>query len=536
MAGTVIDSLTVKLGLDGSQFKEGQREAAAAMKLLREGAVKDGKEIEAQGAKVTQYFDSMKRGALGALAVFLGGRGIKEFVGYLTNLDAATARTAMTFNMTTRELGVWQGVMQQSGGTAESMTGSIGGLTSEMNKFVLTGQASFLPVLNQLGIGLYDQNKQLKSAGQLFLELSDAVRGMDPARASALLSMIPGMNQDTINLILQGRKAIEQYREEARKAGTTTEESAQQAKEYQQQMALLERSSVSLGRSLMTLVLPALNATAGALSRLFQSWNVKPGSKEDAEQSAGLRNKLVSKFGSPRAVMEWLAEHSPIAGDKEYTLGLADKWYGPKGADEKGAAAAAVAGKTAAAAAPKEAGSVAEMSDYIRKSAAARGIDPDTAIQVAKSEGLYHWKSTIPGEESYGPFQLHYGGRGQKGGLAKPGLGDAFTKQTGLDAADPANWKAGVDFALDNAKKSGWGQWYGWKGLPYQGIGGFAPGAPAAAAAGASGAGGRQSSNTTTVGTVVVNTQATDAQGIARDIKPAMERLSFATQSDTGLV
>ncbi len=535
MAGTIIDSLTVKLGLDPSQFKEGQREAAAAMKLLREGAVKDGKEIEAQGAKVTQYFDSMKRGALGALAVFLGGREIKEFVGYVTNLDAATARMAVTFNMTERELSVWQGAMQQSGGTAESMTGSIGGLTSEMNKFVLTGQASFLPVLNQLGIGLYDQNKQLKTAGQLFLELSDAVRGMDPARASALLSMIPGMNQDTINLILQGRKAIEQYREEARKAGTTTAESGQLAKEYQQQMALLERSSVSLGRSLMTLVLPALNATAGALSRLFQSWNVKAGSKEDAEQSAGLRNKLVSKFGSPRAVMEWLAEHSPIAGDKEYTLGLADKWYGPKGADEKGAAAGAIAGKVAAASAPTAAASNAEIDAYIRQSAIKRNIDPDQAVRVWRSEGMRGYVGDQ--RSSFGPFQLHYGGIAG-GGNSGPGLGDEFTAKTGLDAKDSSTWKAQVDFSLDKASKGGWGPWHGWKGLPYQGIGGFSPGAPAAAAAGAGagGGGGRQSSNTTTVGTVVVNTQATDATGIARDIKPAMERLSFTTQSDTGLV
>ncbi|MBZ9790534.1 hypothetical protein K9B32_10425 [Rhizobium sp. 3T7] len=54
-------------------------------------------------------------------------------------------------------------------------------------------------------------------------------------------------------------------------------------------------------------------------------------------------------------------------------------------------------------------------------------------------------------ELSFGPFQLYKGG----------GLGNAFMAKTGLDPAYAANGPAGVDFALDYAKKNGWGAWYG---------------------------------------------------------------------------
>jgi hypothetical protein len=98
--------------------------------------------------------------------------------------------------------------------------------------------------------------------------------------------------------------------------------------------------------------------------------------------------------------------------------------------------------------------------DYIRQSAVARGIDPDIAVRVAESEGLNAnpaegWQSMVvkdgKREESYGPFQLYMGG----------GLGNVFQEQTGLDPRDPSTVTQQIDFALDQATKSGWGPWYG---------------------------------------------------------------------------
>jgi len=107
-----------------------------------------------------------------------------------------------------------------------------------------------------------------------------------------------------------------------------------------------------------------------------------------------------------------------------------------------------------------EAVSSAPTSDveaYIRQSASARGIDPNVAVRVAKSEGLAPgvWQSNVrqggKRETSYGPFQLLVGG----------GLGDKFIRQTGLDPRDPSTVKQQIDFALDQARQGGWSPWYG---------------------------------------------------------------------------
>ncbi len=108
-----------------------------------------------------------------------------------------------------------------------------------------------------------------------------------------------------------------------------------------------------------------------------------------------------------------------------------------------------------------------DIGAYIAQAAIKRGIDPKTALAVARSEGgLNSWnmqsqyvKNGVQ-EPSFGPYQLYMGG----------GLGNAFQKQTGLDPRLAANGPAGVDFALDHAAKNGWGAWYGAKNA---GIGNF---------------------------------------------------------------
>lgn len=98
-----------------------------------------------------------------------------------------------------------------------------------------------------------------------------------------------------------------------------------------------------------------------------------------------------------------------------------------------------------------------EVAAYIQQAAQLRGIDPTVALKVAESEGLHGYI----GDEntSFGPFQLHYGSGGR--GFAQAGLGNDFTRDTGLDARDPNTWRQQVDYALDHAKKEGWGAWYG---------------------------------------------------------------------------
>ena len=61
------------------------------------------------------------------------------------------------------------------------------------------------------------------------------------------------------------------------------------------------------------------------------------------------------------------------------------------------------------------------------------------------------------GGSSFGPFQLHYGGVNKD--MPHPGLGDEFTKQTGLDARDPSTVPQQIAFVSNYTAKHGWNDW-----------------------------------------------------------------------------
>jgi hypothetical protein len=117
-----------------------------------------------------------------------------------------------------------------------------------------------------------------------------------------------------------------------------------------------------------------------------------------------------------------------------------------------------------------------EVERYIYDAAVKRGIDPNVAVEVARREALNVFdpnKPDLGGDDrsSFGPFQLHYGGRSKA--MPNAGLGDEFTAKTGLRADDPTTWRQQIDFSLDHAKKSGWGPWMGAKAAGITGMAGI---------------------------------------------------------------
>ena len=106
-----------------------------------------------------------------------------------------------------------------------------------------------------------------------------------------------------------------------------------------------------------------------------------------------------------------------------------------------------------------------ELEIMIRNSATQRGMDPEVAVRVWRSEGGTAYQSNISRdgkgseggkEASYGPFQLYTGG----------GLGNDYEEKYGVDLKDdntPEGIQRQIDFALNQAIKKGWGPWNGAK-------------------------------------------------------------------------
>ena len=120
--------------------------------------------------------------------------------------------------------------------------------------------------------------------------------------------------------------------------------------------------------------------------------------------------------------------------------------------------------------------STQDVAAYINQRAPQMGVDPRVANRVF-TQGEYGGKYVGDQGSSFGPTQLHYGGMAP-GGNRVAGLGDEFTKATGLDARDPSTWREQIDFSLGQAAKGGWAPWHAAKKMgvgEYEGINAMAP-------------------------------------------------------------
>jgi hypothetical protein len=101
--------------------------------------------------------------------------------------------------------------------------------------------------------------------------------------------------------------------------------------------------------------------------------------------------------------------------------------------------------------------SKAEVAEIIKEEAVKAGIDPTIALRVAAAEGL----NTYTGDSgtSFGPFQLHY--KGTLPGTTSPGLGEEFTKDTGLHAKDPKTIREQIQWVFKNIRRFGWEPFHG---------------------------------------------------------------------------
>jgi len=470
---TVLDSLIIEIGLDPTKFTKGQKEAIKSFNEAAEAAKKAAGSIEASSSRSAEFLGKLNTQLMAFGALVAGSKitgDILQFAANVTKQDAATGRLAYTLETGVHGLDKWRNAAYLAGGTSEGVTGFIQNLTSEFSKFEIHGQSELVPYFKGLGVEISGADKKMRPFADIMRDVSNAVKKLGPAQGAEWLRSI-GADPGSIALLIKGGDELDRYLKAAEQFSTVTPQNVENATKLDYAYRRLTLALTGLGRAAVELLSTPLIDMFDRTTRTAQEFSRGEFISKDSLLGSYLYGTKFRGFGTPDA-------NSPGGGSGAFK-------------------------------------SQGEKEAFIRAEAIKRGISPDIAMGVAKSEGF----SDYVGDKgtSFGAFQLHY--KNNIPGLSNGGLGDTFTKQTGKHASDPSTEREQIQFALDEAKKSGWGAWHGWKGSQWAGID----------------KGGGGSNSNTTIGQITINTQATDAQGIAGTIKPAIERSSQTYQGQGGV-
>jgi hypothetical protein len=270
--------LILVLGIDSRKFTEGQRDALAAFKKGKEGAIDFGKTVQEQGENISGALGMARKGVLGLVGAFIGGEAA-AFIGHVVAMDAATGRMATSMGTSVQNLSTWQYMVKQVGGEASSATSALNAMQQELNnikfgnKMPEGGLSSFA---NQAGINLMsDDADTVYRKAQAWMAGQIAGGKMDRGKAATFLGYLPGMNQDMINLIID--PLFKKIEENAKAAGTATGDTATAAQKLVAQFSLITQAMERFGASMIPvidLLMKPLNAITGAdLKKVFPGTN-----------------------------------------------------------------------------------------------------------------------------------------------------------------------------------------------------------------------------------------------------------------------
>lgn len=143
-----------------------------------------------------------------------------------------------------------------AGGTADGVSSSLQNLAIRASE-ASRGLGSGVEAFGLLGISVTDVNGKLKPTSDLLLEISGQFETLDKAKQIELADKL-GV-RDSIRLLQQGKASIADLVSEAKLLGTTTEEDAAIAAEFQDSLTKLWQIIKQVSRTLSKVFAPILN-------------------------------------------------------------------------------------------------------------------------------------------------------------------------------------------------------------------------------------------------------------------------------------
>lgn len=287
MSANVIDAFITTLGLDGTLFKRGMKDAEDAQDKLdkntkrinkdREKAEQDTakarerrqKQIDEQGKKTVDGYKKIRNELLAMGAVFTAGMGVKDFLVNTINSAANLGYLSQNLRMSTEDLTSWQRASERAGGSAEGIIAQL----KESQDTLAQLKSGFGPNEGLQSFFRFGGNAdEIKDGNTYLLARSRIIADMfkqDPAKA-ALVARQMGISEDQFNFLKQGPDAVMRLVRAQEKNAAITAKDAAEALKLRNQFLDLRDSLESTGIRIAVRLIPVIDKVVARLETMSQ--------------------------------------------------------------------------------------------------------------------------------------------------------------------------------------------------------------------------------------------------------------------------
>lgn len=292
----VIEALVVTLNLDAKGYTSGSDKARKSLKDTGDEAARVAKDMEARGAQAAQFFAKVRNEALSMLAVFTAGMGIKSFTENTITSASNLGRLSDNLEMSTELLTAYQRAAERAGGTVEGMTAQI----KESQQEVANYKAGFAPsaamkeFFNQGGT-----EKDLKNGTTYLMARSKIIADLykkNPGTGAFFAGKM-GISEDTFNPLKQGPEAFLALVEAQKKHSALSRQDAAELQKLHNEYLDFRDTVKDVATSILVKLAPTLEKLLDQFNRLALWIEAhKEDLKQWLEKSIPLIERFIASF------------------------------------------------------------------------------------------------------------------------------------------------------------------------------------------------------------------------------------------------
>ncbi|MES3389892.1 phage tail tape measure protein [Enterobacter hormaechei] len=242
MSATVIDALLVTLGLDPSAFTAGTNEVTKDLGKLKKESQSTSKAMAEEGKKAAEFFRSIRNEMLALIGVTLTLKGVKDILIDTTHNMADLGRVSTLIGESARTVDAWGNAVKGFGGDAKTMQATMLGLEDSITSFQMTGRGNgTIQAFRSMGIQFMDEHGKARKSSDLLLDVARYFEKVHATPQQARqFGKMAGIDQGTINMLMQGSEATKRYVAEQERNSAVTDRAIRNAQEMERAWASLD--------------------------------------------------------------------------------------------------------------------------------------------------------------------------------------------------------------------------------------------------------------------------------------------------------
>jgi len=262
----LLEELLIRIGVDASGVDRNIDQSTAKA----DGLTKSLGESESQANSTGAAFAGFAAKALGALTAALSvGNAISGAVAR-AEMIGELSRTSEALGIAIGDLDAFGKAAERAGGDAQGARDSLTDMAEALGEALSDKESGRAKAFKALGIAITDTNGKAKDGLTGILDLASAVEGLDKSAAVFKIKELGITDNRTVELILKGRKELERMLAVQKAQGVVTKEAAERAKVFNEGLYALRAATSNATNSFLDSLIPALTKVIGWLTKVVE--------------------------------------------------------------------------------------------------------------------------------------------------------------------------------------------------------------------------------------------------------------------------